>query len=223
MCPYEKELIDQNVDALFTLFSVKVPAEKAELAKKFITDFVESIIPNLCDYLYEVRKLSVEKLFEEVANEVGCIYLVLENELLDCFNASKPFFFVFATNEQILDNIFEHPPLPAKHNVSQILEEFIFTFKKNSIISVGLTIYNDVNKEIQFGTLWANIKKDSSFNFALDPGFANVFLKKIKEETIKEYYIPYKMSGVDSTNNKASYVALSTPTGVGMGSFFLKK
>lgn len=213
MCPYEKELIAQNVDALFLLFSVKVPAEKADLAKLFIEDFVGSIVPNLCDYLYDDLKLPVDKLFEEVGNEVGSLYSVLEENLVDSFNSSSNPLFVFANNKQLLDNTFEHPSLPSKNDIKKTLEEFIIILKKDDTRSLGLTVYNEVTDKITFGTVWANISKNVSFNLSLDPGLAILLTQVIKGEAIKEYYILYEMVGLDSKNNKIKYLALLSPYG----------
>ena len=209
MCPYEKELIKQNVDALLPLFSVKVPAVDAGKAKLFIEDFVTSIVPNLCDYLYDDLKFPVDKLFEEV----GSIYSVIEKDLVDSFNSSSKSLFFFSSNKQVLDNTFEHPPLPSKNDVKKTLEEYLVVLKKDDVLAIGLGLYKKVSDNIDFGTVWANTEKDVSFYLSLDPGLATVLLKVIKGETVKEYYIPYEMIGVDSKNNKIKYLALLTPNG----------
>jgi hypothetical protein len=213
MCPYDKELIKQNVDALLPLFSVKVPAVDADKAKLFITEFVTSIVPNLCDYLYDDLKLPVDKLFQEVGNEVGSIYSVLEKKFVDYFNKSSSYFFVFSNNKQISDNTFNHPTLPSNNDIKNVLEEFIIILKKDDLQSRGFTVYNEVNKKITFGTAWANLSINESFNLSLDPELAKVLLKVIKEEPIKEYYIPYEMIGVTSRNEKIIYTSLFSKSG----------
>jgi len=213
MCPYEKDIIAQNTDALFLLFSNKIPAQKAELAKKFINDFVNSIVPDVCDYLYDIE-VPANKLFEEVGKVVGSIYSVLEKKLVKSFTKSNTYFFVFSNNTKILDNTFEHPPLPSKNDVKKKLEEYVIIFKKNNLQSLGMIAYNDVINNAQFGTVWANTLKDASFYLSLDTGLATVVLQVIKGEPVKEYYVPYEMIGVDSKNKKIKYIALLTPFGI---------
>lgn len=208
MCIYEKELIAQNVAALFPLFQVKVPALESDSAKLFITEFVTSIVPDLCDYLSD-QGLTVLELFQEVGTEIGSLYLALENDLVNTFNIQDKCTYIYVTIPKLLDNTFIHPPLHSKNNVNKTLEEYVIVLNDIHNVPVGLNIYSKPDNSIIFGTTWAILSPNNGFNLPANPTLAKGIVKIIKGEFYKEYqFIPYTTTGLNSVGNAVTYTAL---------------